>query len=111
MWRLTVAVACVVLFLGSTRAVADGDADEYFKLMRQYLGEDGFARHPCLAEQERNGWTSTRGVPMSPFTVGVEGVGHHAIEVGCVVQMCIQLGACVHRSTVANPQLCGARVR
>eukprot|EP00750_Incisomonas_marina_P020667 INCI4069.2.p1 GENE.INCI4069.2~~INCI4069.2.p1 ORF type:complete len:311 (-),score=47.21 INCI4069.2:504-1436(-) len=81
MWRLTVAVACVVLFLGSTRAVADGDADEYFKLMRQYLGEDGFARHPCLAEQERNGWTSTRGVPMSPFTVGVEGVGHHAIEV------------------------------
>lgn len=83
LWQLAVAVfASGVLFLGSAGVVADGGADEYFKLMRQYLGEDGFARHPCLAEQEQSGWKSTRGVPMSPFTVGVEGVGHHAIEVG-----------------------------
>ena len=74
------AIACVAV------AATDADApssstEEYFKFMRLYLGEAGFRRHACLAEQEKNGWQSDKPVPMSPFTLGVEGSGHHAIEV------------------------------
>jgi hypothetical protein len=59
----------------------------YFQLMKAFLGPELFAQYPCLQEQERDGWASSYSVPlqagdtMPVFTLGVEGAGHHAIEV------------------------------
>ena len=61
------------------------DTAEYFRLMKLYLGEDTFASHKCLKHQEENGWDSKAPLPMVPFTLGVEGTGHHAIEVSLTV--------------------------
>ncbi len=59
--------------------------EEYFRLMRQYLGEEAFAQHPCLARQEKDGWVPrqalTAGQSMHVWTLGVEGAGHHATKV------------------------------
>ena len=64
------------------------DTAEYFRLMKLYLGEDTFASHKCLKHQEENGWDSKAPLPMVPFTLGVEGTGHHAIEVSLTVASC-----------------------
>ena len=65
---------------GSEGAAAES-LSQYFRYLRRYLGDDVFEQHSCLVKQEQHGWVSRNRstLPMTPFALGVEGSGHHAL--------------------------------
>lgn len=66
----------------SSKEVAGADSvSQYFRYLRRYLGDDVFEQHSCLVKQEQYGWVSRNRstLPMTPFALGVEGSGHHAL--------------------------------
>lgn len=90
LWALAVGLennGRIVLLKPPPFSVANGtsleevDTKEYFKWLKLYFGEETYNNLPCVAEQEKNGWQTNAKLPMVPYTVGVEGTGHHAIEV------------------------------